>query len=300
VADRADRLQRVPGWSWFPQDDAWEVGFAALLGCVNETGSAAVRRHQVCGGYPVGASVGEQRNRHTRAVLETGRRERLERLPGWTWDPLSDTWERHFRALLVFVDREGHARVPTGHVEAGLPLADWVIRHRQEHKSGKVPYDRVTRLQELPGWTWDVLGARWEEQYEALRSFSRREGHARVPTGHLENGMGLGAWVVAQRHNHRKQALPSQRIVLLEAVPGWVWDARDAAWEAGYEAMQQFHRRTGHCQVPRGWHEGGYRLGQWVGVQRGLLRGSKLADERRRKLSALPGWRGSEDEHLPA
>jgi hypothetical protein len=290
AADRVERLQRIPGWSWFPQDDAWEAGFVALQRCVTKTGSAALRRNEQSDGYPVGAWVGEQRNRRTRGLLDPDRATRLEALPGWTWDPLTDAWERHYDALLGFVAREGHARVPTHHVEASLPLADWVIRHRQEHKAGKVPADQVKRLEALPGWTWDVLAARWEEQFEALLSYSRREGHARVPGGHLENGIGLGAWVVVQRHNHRKAGLSAERADRLEGVTGWVWDARDAAWEAGFGALRQFYRRTGHCEVPWGWLEDGYRLGQWVGVQRGLLRGGKLAGDRRRKLCALPGW----------
>lgn len=290
AADRAERLQQVPGWSWVPQDDAWEVGFAALHRCVTETGSAAVRRDQLSGGYPVGAWVGEQRNRHTRGDLDVDRAARLEALPGWSWDPLSDTWERHFAALLGFVAREGHARVPTDHLEAGLPLASWVIRHRQEHKTGRVPPDRVKRLEVLPGWTWDVLAARWDEHYEALLRYAQREGHAQVPSDHLEDGLGLGIWVVAQRHQRRKAGLPDARAERLESVPGWLWDARAAAWNDGYATLLQFQRRTGHCQVSRGWLEGSYRLGQWVSVQRGLIRSGRLPQDRLSRLEAVPSW----------
>lgn len=131
ASDRVARLEAVPGWSWSPQEDAWERGFAVLMSHVGEHGSAAVRRDETRDGYPLGAWAGEQRNRHTRGTLDAVRRARLEALPGWTWDPHADSWERHFAALEGFVAREGHARVPTDHVEAGLPLASWVIRHRQ-------------------------------------------------------------------------------------------------------------------------------------------------------------------------
>jgi hypothetical protein len=225
-ADRVQRLEAVPGWSWTPTDAAWEAGYVALVAHVDAEGTALVRRDLVVDGYPVGAWVGEQRARYSEGQLLPERRERLEVLPGWAWNRHADSWERHHAVLLEFVEREGHARVPTDHVEDGLPLAAWVIRHRQDHKAGKVPQDRAERLEALPGWTWDVLAARWEEHFAGLQAYAAREGHARVPTGHLEEGLKLGSWVIVQRQAHRRDVLTAERTARLEAVAGWVWVAR--------------------------------------------------------------------------
>lgn len=224
-ADRVSRLEQVPGWSWSPQEDTWERGFAALRANVAATGTAGVHRDEVRDGYPVGAWVGEQRTRHTRGVLDAERRERLEALPGWSWAPHADSWERYFQALEEFVAREGHARVPTGHQEAGLPLAVWVIRHRQDHKAGRVPPDRVARLEAQPGWCWDVRAARWEEHVAALQRFVEREGHPRVPGAHVEDGVKLGQWLVTTRYKGRTGQLPEDRRERLEQLPRWTWQA---------------------------------------------------------------------------
>lgn len=224
--DRVQRLEAVTGWSWRPMEDAWEAGFVALAAHAEATGSAATRRDLVIDSYPVGAWVGEQRARHREGGLPKDRLQRLQELPGWVWNRHADSWERHFAALLAFVAREGHARVPTGHVEDGLPLAAWVIRHRQDHKAGKVPVDRRQRLEALPGWTWDVLAARWEEHFAALEVFAGREGHARVPSEYFEGMAKLGRWVIVQRQQRRKGELSADRVQRLEAVPGWLWDAR--------------------------------------------------------------------------
>lgn len=90
----------------------------------------------------------------------------------------------------------------------------------------------MARLEGLPGWAWDVLAARWEERYAVLQRFAAREGHARVPYSHLEDGVGLGAWVVAQRYQHRKKLLKVARVERLEATPGWVWDTHEAACQS--------------------------------------------------------------------
>lgn len=291
--DRVARLEAISGWSWSPQADAWERGYAALESYVNATGSARVRRDEIRVGVPLGVWVGEQRQRYTRGALPDVRRARLEALLGWTWDPHRESWDCHFAALTRFVDREGNARVPTDHVEDGLPLGSWVIRHRQDHKAGTVPTDRAVRLEALPGWTWDVRVARWHAHYDALALYVDRKGHARVPGGHREGDLKLGTWVIAQRQGRRSGTLTAERAALLAALPGWTWDMREAAWTAGFEALRQYQLRTGHGDVPRDWVEKGYRLGQWVGVQRAQLKAGKLSEERAAKLAAMPGWQAA-------
>ena len=100
-------------------------------------------------------------------------------------------------------------------------------RTPQDYKAGKVPAERVARLEALPGWVWDVLAARWETHYNALAAYVAREGHARVPSGHHEGEVKLGTWVIAQRQAHRKAELTTTRTERLEAQPGWIWQARD-------------------------------------------------------------------------
>lgn len=42
----------------------------------------------------------------------------------------------------------------------------------------------------------------------------------------------------------------------------------EKAWNTGIAALLAFREREGHCDVPRHHKENGYRLGQWVAVQR--------------------------------
>lgn len=286
--EQVSRLEALPGWSWRPQHDAWEAGFAALETFVAREGHALVPRDHREDDYPLGAWVGEQRNR--RDDIDRTRRERLQTLPGWSFAPHEDTWERHFEALQRFIAREGHAGVPTDHIEEGLPLGSWVIRHRLERKSGRVPADRVARLSALPGWMWDTRDARWAKHLAALHAFVAREGHARVPSGHVEDEVKLGAWVVAVRARRKTGDLDHARADELEALPGWAWDARQAAWQEGFDALVAFVQRTGHAQVPTGHREAGYKLGQWVTIQRQFQRSGRLRQDRADRLAAVAGW----------
>jgi hypothetical protein len=223
--DRADRLEQVPGWSWRPQDDAWEEGYRALIQHVEDTGSVAVPRAGTRSGYPVASWAREQRARYADGTLTAARLDRLEAVPGWTWDPRQDSWNRHYAALLRFVEREGHAEVPTGHREDQLPLSSWVIRQRQDYKAGRVPGDRVEKLEALPRWTWDVLATRWDENFAAVATYAAEHGHACVPTAYEAHGRRLGAWVTVQRQSYRRGELDAERRARLEALPEWAWQA---------------------------------------------------------------------------
>lgn len=224
--DRVRRLESLPGWSWDPTQDAWEVGFAALTRFAQRTGSALVPPRHAEAGYALGAWVREQRTNFQQGTLSADRVVRLQSVPGWSWSPHDDRWDRHFDALRAFVGREGHARVPADHVEAGMKLGSWVVRHRGEYARGTVPASRVRRLEALPGWVWDTRETSWDEHLEALVNFVAEHGHASVPYAYEAGGKRLGQWVVTQRHRRRNGTLRDDRVRRLDAVPGWVWDGR--------------------------------------------------------------------------
>lgn len=97
--DRIAALEAVPGWSWQPQEQAWETGLAHLeLYCLREGHTLVPSDHRE-DGYTLGTWVREQRDRGNRtgdAGLGPERRARVEVLPGWSWSPSADSWERHF------------------------------------------------------------------------------------------------------------------------------------------------------------------------------------------------------------
>ena len=79
----------------------------------------------------------------------------LEALPGWTWDPLEDSFQRGLIELRSFVAREGHARVPDGYTApTGFALGVWVGNRRGEHRSAALSPNHVALLEAVPGWTW--------------------------------------------------------------------------------------------------------------------------------------------------
>lgn len=68
---------------------------------------------------------------------------------------------------------------------------------------------------------------RFLQHLDILKHYIEREGHAKVPAGHVENIDGrdfpLGAWVSYQRSRKQQSRLAPERILTLEALRGWQW-----------------------------------------------------------------------------
>ena len=248
--ERAARLEALPGWSWAPFDDQWEESFAALARFVTREGHARVLRGRADTEAALGNWVGIQRAIFAKGRLDPDRAARLAALPGWTWNVHSDRFEDGFAALAEFVACEGHAKVSSRVKQDGFALGLWVANRRSEYSAGSLAPERIARLEALPGWTWDPFNDSWEARFTALTAFVSREGHARVPAGHLEAGCALGHWVTYQRRARSTGRLVPERVARLEALPGWSWDTKWERWEEGFAALKRFVECEGHVRVP--------------------------------------------------
>ncbi len=284
--ERKAALEALPGWSWNAMSDKWEDGFSHVKEFANREGHTRVNAgHIAADGYPLGIWVSHQRRAIRSMTLD--RRSRLEELPGWSWDALSDKWEEGFRHLSEFAVREGHARVPKEYKTAnGHRLGSWVANQRT--RKNVMSLKRKARLEALPGWSWDTLADQWEKGFSRLREFADHEGHAKVAAGHkTSDGFQLGVWVNRQR-NIKYNTSP-ERKAQLEALPGWSWDVLGDKWDEGFSHVKEFANREGHARVPKNFATmDGYQLGSWVGTQRKAI--NSMPFERKARLEELPGW----------
>jgi superfamily II DNA or RNA helicase len=291
---RKARLETFPDWSWNPMSDMWEEGFRNLKGFAEREGHTKVSNsYKSTDGFNLLNWVNRQRANVDDMSLE--RKSRLEVLPGWSWDPMSDMWEEGIRNLKGFAEREGHTKVSKSYKATdGYQLGQWVSTQRQA-KEGMAP-ERKTRLEELTGWVWAdrTLGekVRWEEWYQLLKEFTDREGHSKVPQRYkTQDGYRLGLWVSTQRQ--AKDYISPERKASLEELTGWVWAERvlgeKTRWVEWYDLLKVFADEEGHSK-PSIKHQtaDGHRIGVWVSVQRRSK--ANLSLERKTQLEALPGW----------
>ena len=266
--------------------DTWEFWFGLLEAYVAGNGHCLVpAKHVTSDGSRLGSWVVNQRSR--RSIISAERVTELEALPGWMWEVREGEWSEWFARLEAYVVAFGDSRVPGSHVNGdGYPLGNWVVGQRQNRET--MSPDRRNRLQALSGWTWDTRETQWENGFTQLSAYVSENGNSRVPADHITaDGYRLGPWVVNQRS--RRDTMPDDRKRRLEALPGWTWDTQETQWEEGFARLEAYLSDKGDCLVPANHLTGdGFRLGQWVQVQR--TRRLAIVGVRRERLERLPGW----------
>ena len=280
--ERRQRLQQLPGWTLDTRTDKWEAGFRRLEEYIEEHGHAQVPQSYVDDGYALGKWLSVQRR--TWDSLSEERRQRLQQLPGWTLDARGEWWQEGFGHLQRYVKKHGTATVPQNCVFDGFKLGSWVSNQKARWNS--LGDERRQRLQELPGWGLDARTAHWEEGFRRLQEYAEQHGHTRVPQKYVVDGYRLGVWLNSQRSNWSK--LSEERRERLEQIPGWTLNAISAQWDDGYNHLLAYVAETGTALVPSDCVLEGFRLGQWVTVQRRTWK--SLSDERQQRLAKLPGW----------
>lgn len=202
----------------------------------------------------------------------------------------SASWEFWFGLLGKYVAENGSALVPQDCLMEGYKLGQWVMAQRVKHAQGTLDPHREHRLETLRGWAWNARAEKWEKVFVCLLDYVKQHGDALVPANCMFNGVKLGSWVVAQRVYYAKGTLDPDRARRLAELSGWAWDVIDAQWDEGFNRLLDYVEQTGHARVPSRYLFNGYKLGNWVAVQRDRHRDGILAPERARRLAELPDW----------
>ncbi len=127
---------------------------------------------------------------------------------------------------------------------------------------------------------WDLLGA-MKEQDDVLTDIIRQMREDKGRTGGYDEN----------RFSERVEVLgPS---VSLDTIRGSITteclESLSSSWDERFGELLAFTAREGNCQVSGKYlTKDGYRLGQWVVVQRGIK--DSLSAERKERLESLNGW----------
>ncbi|WP_081272087.1 DEAD/DEAH box helicase [Mycobacteroides immunogenum] len=270
----------------------WDYGYQRLLEYVDAHGDCAFTNSYITDdGYPLGAWARGQRQR--RDNLTDEHREKLQSVPGWTWNRFESAWMESYQRFVQWSTKHGHVKVPRGYrTSDGFCMGQWPSIQRREYRAGTLDQRRVELLEALPGWSWEPGRSGWDIGYSHLEEFISDVGSASPSQTYVTaSGYRLGFWVAAQRQSYQRHLLSPERIAALEALAGWTWSVREARWQSGLAELLRYRVEHGHLHVPQNYlTPSGDRLGVWVSNQRVAKRSGQLSPERVRALEALDGW----------
>ena len=195
------------------------------------------------------------------------------------------SWMFWYGLLQDYAEKNGNAK-PHGIFKTldGFAVGNWVGKQRAG-KDTLTP-ERKRLLENLKGWSWDLLTDKWTEAFELLKAYAEMTGAARTPKVFNTHGIALGTWVRLQRQN--KDSITPERKQLLESLKGWSWNLSTDKWTKAFELLKAYVEETGAVSPPRGLSKSGLDLGNWVKTQRAGK--DSLTPERIALLQSLNGW----------
>ncbi len=273
-------LEQLPGWSWDPFEESWWEQHQELAEFSLENGHCRVPRTL----KSLYAWTSSQRGK--RSSLTQAKTEALDQIAGWTWDAFDAAWWANYELLDEVTQQLGTSKISAKFIYKDAKLGQWVSWTRKKYSNSELTPDQVHALNQLPGWTWDVLESAWNEIFAAVAEISQVRDLFTVEKREVYKDLKVGQWIGVQRRN--RETMSEDRKKLLESLRGWHWDALDALWWRNFALLQKQSAANGAQSVKSDAVIDGVKLGQWIGVQRRSK--DVISPERRAALDSIQGW----------
>ena len=267
--------------------DNMDKNIALLKQYKHTNGDCNVPRQYEKNGLSLGSWLHRQRQAKKNNRLDAENEKQLENL-GVIWEPRIDQWEKNFKLLEEYKQRNGDCNVLYDYKENGINLGEWLSYQRLRYKTLRNITSKEINLLEDIGFSWDPEGDSWNKKFAVLKQYKHKNGDCNVPRRYEENGVNLGEWLTRQRQDKNKNRLDTEKEKQLEDL-GVIWEPKLNQWEEKYELLEQFKIERGHCNVSQSQKEDKkYRaLGKWLSDQRRYYRKGILRNERLMKLEKL-------------
>lgn len=279
-------LENLKGWEWDPFTERWDGGYSILSAYVQEHGHARPPAQISYLGFPLGRWV--SKNRLSKDTIESDRKEKLERLPGWSWDPFTDQWNQSVEELTELRNSRGELAVKReDRFQDGRSMRGWIVKQRVDRDN--LSQAQIKTLEAIPGWQWKR--SREEERKEALFEYAREFGTVRTISSlnGTFNGEELWTYIQNIRGHYREGKLSTEETREFELLPGWTWNSKFQEWTELFEALSDFVEQYGRLPVKDERHKD-MGIGRFALRQRRYFAKGELSEEKIKLLEQLPGW----------
>jgi hypothetical protein len=175
-------------------------------------------------------------------------------------------------------------------------LNRWVKRQRSFRRKNGLSLPQIEALNEI-GFTWKYLAiagstktpktreskATWEQMYEGISEFYKRQGHCNIPDNWGANPS-LPLWVEDLKGLKHQSKLSQQQIDQLEAI-GFKWTSYERKWDEMFFKLiaQMRPKHSGNARESNY----GPALKRWILTQRQLKKKGLLSSGREEKLNSI-------------
>lgn len=149
------KLESLSGWTWDVHEENWQKHFIELTDFLNKHKTYPKERSKNKDEKSLGKWIAAQRVVYNKSKLDPQRIAQLESLAGWMWDVIEEAWEKNFRNLLEFIDKNKvYPRSSSKNLRERF-LARWFLKQRKEYKNKNLQQKMICKLESIPNWMWN-------------------------------------------------------------------------------------------------------------------------------------------------
>ena len=111
----------------------------------------------------------------------------------------TENWNEMYGQLLAFSEKHGHSSPAT---KIGGALGSWVSTQRTFYRKNLISKKRISLLEKLPKWTWNIQESKWHGFFNQLIEHVKVHGNADPPIDQQ-----LGIWCRTQRVKYSKTGI---------------------------------------------------------------------------------------------
>jgi superfamily II DNA or RNA helicase len=261
---------------------SWEFWFGLISHYKKLNGHCIVPQNALFQGHKLGTWTRQQRQRRKRKTISKERISRLDSL-GFAWNVYEYQWDFMFEKLSLHYEKTKISLVAQRYDKSEpQSLGVWVQEVRLQFREDLLTPEQVAQFSRFHDWRWDFDD--WDDVYNSTKHYCEKNNVtiSQITDDVVANsGQNLKNWLNTQRSKGNNKQITTERIKLLEALPGWFWNARDK-WLENYQAASLFAAKHQHLRVPRG------KLNTWIKAQR--KQRDQLSQRQQDLLNKLSGW----------
>ena len=205
-------------------------------------------------------------------------------------------WDDWYQDAKAYFEEHGDLLVNRNYVtKESFRLGRWIEIQRARYNGVNPSAMSKTEIAmlEAVGMVWKLENRySWEQWLEKVRAYHEEHGDIMIPPDYVSDGYALGNWIKEIRQKYHAGLLEEEKIRELDAF-GMVWTGCvRRTFEAWYRDAEEYYREHGDLLVPTVYlTRDGYRLGQWISMQRdkysGKHGGCAMKEERIRLLDKI-------------
>ena len=236
--ERLATLDALLGWEWGTKKEkmyTWEDQKQNWIKQYTKLQKAPPTTSKDPEGKRAGVWQSDQRQNYSKDTLSAERMAELEAISGWEWRSdrkieKGDTWEQQKQNWITQYTKLQRAPSQRSKDQKEKHAGTWQNRQRFAYNKGSLSDERIKELEAISGWTWDSGSAldsdTWEQKKMNWITLYNTLQRTPLPSSKENDEKKAGQWQQTQRVAKKNGKMPPERIMALEAIPGWTWSGR--------------------------------------------------------------------------